>query len=95
MLGFGAIEIEKATYSLGMCGSIEFQINETCQRYRVTIDMAYGMKVSEWVVDHWSQPEKMRLEEVVALLPPGRWSCESFIAAWAGFASGYEVGSCK
>ena len=97
MLGLGAIEIEEATYSLGMCGHIVLRINESEKRYRVVHSMSAGWpgwQVSEFLVNrNWSLPKCMGTEAFIKLLPEGRgWTQETFIAAWAGFAAGYEKG---
>jgi hypothetical protein len=93
MLGIGAIEILEATYNLGMCGHIVVQINKTGKRYQVCHSMTDGWQVSERIMGEWSEAKRMSPEEFIQLLPEDRgWTCGSFIAAWAGFASGYQSG---
>lgn len=95
MLGFGAIEIEEATYNLGMCGHIIIRINATGKRYRVTHKMGSGLQVSEENAKDrtWSKSKRMTLEEIVALLPTTHgWTAATFTAVWAGFAAGYNAG---
>jgi hypothetical protein len=94
MLGIGAIEIEEATYSLGMCGHIVVRINESGKRYRINHSMSDGWQVSEAEGrDEWCRSKRMEPEAFIALLPKDRgWAHNVFIAVWAGFASGYEKG---
>jgi len=95
MLGIGAIEIEEATFSLGMCGHIVVRVNKTNQRYKINHTMSDGWQVStqEGGRRDWTEPKRMDPEEFIALLPEGRgWTCATFVAAWAGYAAGYERG---
>lgn len=93
MLGIGAIEIEYATYSLGMCGSIVISINRTGKRYRINHTMLNGYRVSEYAGKAWADGICMDLDDFIKLLPEGRgWDTKSFVFVWAGFAAGYEKG---
>ena len=93
MLGIGAIEIEEASYNLGMCGHIVVRINETGKRYRVNHSMSDGWKVSESDGRAWTLPKRMEASEFIALLPQGfGWNYNMFICVWAGFAAGYDKG---
>lgn len=93
MLGIGAIEIEEATYSLGMCGHIVLQINNSGKRYRINHSMSDGWRVSESDDREWTEPRRMSTDDFIALLPPDRgWTYATFIGVWAGFAAGYEKG---
>ena len=95
MLGLGAIEIDAATFSLGMCGYVIVLINATGRRHKVTLWMSEGFYVStlEPGSSEWTPSRPMKLDEFIALLPEGRgWTEQTFIAAWAGFAAGYEKG---
>jgi hypothetical protein len=97
MLGIGAIEIEEATYSLGMCGHIVVRINATNKRYRIQHTMSEGWRVSEsdppWGENEWTAPKRMEPSEFILLLPEDRgWSESTFVAVWAGFAAGHEKG---
>lgn len=94
MLGIGAIEIEEATYSLGMCGHIVVRINKTGKQYKINHTMTDGWRVSESEYgDEWTSPKRMTPDEFIGLLPEDRgWSYPIFIAVWAGFAAGYDKG---
>lgn len=95
MLGIGGIEILDASYSLGMCGHIVLEVNETGKQYRVNHSMSDGWQVSERASEseEWSRPRRMQADEFIFLLPKDRGMTYSvFIAMWAGFASGFEKG---
>ena len=93
MLGIGAIEVEEATYSLGMCGHIVVRVNGTRKRYRLTHSMSDGWNVSEPEGDGWSRSKRVTSEEFIALLPQDRGlNYNVFIGIWAGYAAGYERG---
>lgn len=95
MLGLGAIEIEEATYNIGMCGHIVVRINETGQRYRLMMSMHEGIKLYQVAVRLKENDRPLRLsfaEFIEQYLPRGRWTQETFIVVWAGYAAGYEQG---
>lgn len=95
MLGVGAIAILDADFCLGMCGHISVRINETGKCYRLNHHMQGStMQESDDGGVTWDKrSQSMRLEDFVRdYLPKDRWTTSTFVAAWAGFASGYERG---
>lgn len=98
MLGLGKIEILDASYSLGMCGSIEFRINATSRIYKIIFGMQDGLreKHSDDGGGHFTSWRGIDEDQLIALLPEyAGWTYATFIACWAGFAAGMERGRDK
>jgi hypothetical protein len=87
------IEIEEASWCLGMSGNITFEVLPERTKYRLRQSMGSGKNLEQWDEDkeEWSRSKRVTDDRIVALLNPC-WDMPRFIAAWAGFAEGSEAG---
>jgi hypothetical protein len=87
------IEIEEASWCLGMSGNITFEVLPERVKYRLRQSMGSGKNLEQWDEDkeEWSHSKRVTDDEVIALFDPC-WDMPRFIAAWAGFAEGSEAG---
>lgn len=85
------IEIEGASWCLGISGNITFEVGRV--KYRLRHVMVGGKRLEQWDGEEWSHARGVTDDEIIALLPEGNgWDMPRFIAAWAGFAEGFDKG---
>src|SRR5262245_50424854 len=86
------IEITDAFFHY-MCGSIDFVVRPSGDRYRLRFSSNSGMLLQKWNGGTPGDPRYVTDDEIVTILGGSdTWSMESFIAMWQGWANGFAAG---